>query len=124
MASVRVSRDSGYADCLRTYAVILDGKRIDCLRAGSTKQFPVPPGEHKLRVRIDWCESNTVRFTVAEDETAVFRIKSNLRGWRVLLAPWYAIFAWNSYLHLVRMNIVVGDAFLDPSRYGLGNENG
>ncbi len=91
----------------------MDGKRIAELRDGDTKHLLVAPGEHELAVRIDWAGSKSLRFSLAEGEIATFRVKSSCRGWRLLLGLWYAFFAWNSYLELVRLKVIVGDPFLD-----------
>jgi hypothetical protein len=98
MVVLKVSRDSGYADSLRAYAVVLDDKKIGELRNGETKEFSIPPGPHKLSLKIDWCGSRALNVTATEGKTLSFRASSNLRGLRLLLNLWYIIFARNSYL--------------------------
>ncbi len=102
MASLKIIRDSGYADRTRAYVIILDGKNVGELRNGETKEFPVSPGQHDLSLKIDWCGSETCQFTVTEGETLAFRATSNLRGAKLLLSLWYVLFARNSYLQLDR----------------------
>jgi hypothetical protein len=67
---------------------------------GETKEFPVTPGHHQLRMKIDWCGSKPVEFRVSEKEVLAFEAKSNLCGTSLLLALWFVVFAWNSYIVL------------------------
>lgn len=103
MTSIQISRDSGYADRLRNYTIVLDGQKIGKLGDGETSRLAVTPGQHELAVRIDWCGSNSLRFTVRDGETATFRVSSNLRGRRVFAGLWYVAFARDSYLKLVQV---------------------
>lgn len=102
MASLTITRDSGYADRLRAYQVVLDGERIGEIRNGETKEFSIGPGKHALSLKIDWCGSETIDFVVAPEEKPAFQVKSGLRGKRVFLSLWYVLFARNSYLRLER----------------------
>jgi hypothetical protein len=98
MVMMTVTRDSGYADVVRAYSVLLDGKKIGEIRNGETKKFSIEPGAHTMSFKIDWCGSKTLDFTAVEDQPLAFRAESNLRGWRLLLAGWYAIVDRTSYL--------------------------
>jgi hypothetical protein len=100
LASLTITRDSGYADALRAYQVVLDGEKLGTLKAGETKQFLVSVGPHDLLMKIDWCGSNTVRFNIVEGDDLSFYAKSNLRGFKFLFAVWYTFFARNSYILL------------------------
>jgi hypothetical protein len=59
---IRIKRDSGYADRLRAYKVVLDGDVIAEIRNGQQLDLDVPPGRHRLQLKIDWCRSNCVDF--------------------------------------------------------------
>ena len=98
MALLKIVRDSGYADRMRAYQVLLDGKNIGGIRNGETKDFPVSEGEHLLSLKIDWCGSKTIKFFVADGDTTTFYAKSNLRGAKVFSALWYVLFDRHSYL--------------------------
>lgn len=80
MAVLKIARDSGYSDRQRAYRVILDGAKIGEVRDGRTERFAIAPGQDTLSVKIDWCGSKTVDFTVAGDEEIRFAAKSNLRA--------------------------------------------
>ena len=81
MTSIRVVRDSGYADCLRAYGVYLDGEAICKLRNGQAKQWPVSPGPHSISVRIDWCCPKAIEFVATEGETVIDRVYHIDRGY-------------------------------------------
>jgi hypothetical protein len=100
LALLKIVRDSGYADRLRAYKVVVDGKTVGEIRDGETKEFPISDGQHELSLKIDWCGSQTIHFTTAHGDALTFNAKSNLRGPKVMAALWYALFARNSYLHL------------------------
>ena len=100
MTNLTVVRDSGYADRLRAYKIVLDGAVIGTIRNGDTKTFPVLPGKHSLSLKIDWCGSKPVSFVGSDGDTLTFDAKSNLRGAKLLGALWYPLFAWNSWLLL------------------------
>ena len=101
MPSLTITRDSGYADRLRAYRVVLDGERIGEVRNGGTKEFSIESGKHALSLRIDWCGSATVEFVATPEEKPAFQVKSSLRG-KLFLSLWYVLFARNSYLVLER----------------------
>lgn len=98
MATLKITRDSGYADLVRAYDVILDGKKIGELRNGESKEFSVTPGQHALAAKIDWCGSKTLQFHARDSNTVSFNIRSNLRGLMIFLVLWYVLFDRDSYL--------------------------
>ena len=100
MAKLIISRDSGYADRIRAYVVIIDGKKIGELRNGETREFSVDSGARKISMKIDWGGSEILDFTATDIEPSFFHVSSNLRGLRLLLSFWYAFIAPNSWLRI------------------------
>jgi hypothetical protein len=100
LALLKIVRDSGYADRVRAYKVIIDGTTIGEIRNGETKEFPISSGQHDLSLKIDWCGSKVVRFAVSDKDVLTFDARSNLRGLKLLAGLWYAFVAWSSYLHI------------------------
>ena len=92
MATLIITRDSGYADLARAYAVMLDGRQIGELRNAESKEFSVAPGDHTISAKVDWCGSKPLRFHIKENGILSFNIRSNLRGLMILLALWYVLF--------------------------------
>ena len=104
MPSLEIRRDSGYADRLRAYEVVIDQSVVGDIRDGEVRRFPVSCGEHNLRIKISWCGSNPVNFVIGESEVAIFRAESGLRGKRIIGALWCALIAWNSWIKLSRVS--------------------
>ena len=71
--TVVLSRErGGYRDMLRGYDVLIDETRVGSIRRGKTVRFEVPPGEHRLQLKIAWCSSRPLTVLVEEGGTANF----------------------------------------------------
>ncbi len=103
MAQIRLVRDTGYIDAARAYRVLIDGVVVNRIKQGKTLQVDVPPGEHRLQLKIDWCSSKPLSFAVAEGERLTFHVKSNLRG-RAFQTLYFALFARDEYILLEPAN--------------------
>ena len=101
MPSLTVRRDSGYADSMRAYKLLLDGAEIGKIASGESKSFEVTPGEHTIQAKIDWCSTTPLSFT-AENDEAAFEIFSKLRGFRILGAI-IAIFMPRDYIGIKKV---------------------
>jgi hypothetical protein len=97
---IAISRDSGYADRLRQYRVMCDGAEIGRISNGESAEFPASPGAHSLVLKVDWCSSNEVRFSIGTGQVLRFGCGSSLRGLRLFLAIYYVLFARERYLWL------------------------
>ncbi|MGW3105337.1 hypothetical protein [Streptomyces sp. NPDC001100] len=62
----------GCRDMLRGYDVLIDDTRVGSIRRGKTVRFEVPPGEHRLQLKIAWCSSRPFIVLVEEGGTASF----------------------------------------------------
>jgi hypothetical protein len=100
MPLLEISRDSGYADRARSYTVVIDGIAVGKVRNGETKQFEVSAGDHELRMKIDWCGSRPIHFSVPEGGVASFNARSGLRDSGSLGALGHAFFARDSWVIL------------------------
>lgn len=99
--TIKVTRLSAYTDSLRDYQIEVDGEIIGSILNGETKKFDVAPGPHKLRLRISWCSSNTVEFTVDKRENEPhFICRSNMTGWRGWVGALYVLFMPSKYIYL------------------------
>jgi hypothetical protein len=98
--TIWVSRDSGYADRLRDYRVLLDGAEIGRIGNGGERSFEVAAGRHQLMMKVDWGRSNILSLEVGPDQSMKFRCGSSLRGWRIILTFYYASFGFRNYLWL------------------------
>lgn len=100
---IRVERESGYADKLRSYEVELDGVIVGEIADGQSKSFDVAPGTHTLRMKISWAGSNKITFTSA-NETITFKCASRMKGARAWLAIVYVLFLPHKYIELKRVD--------------------
>jgi hypothetical protein len=80
MTNLTVARDSGYADRLRAYKIVLDGVVVGTIRNGETKTFSIVPGHHSLSLKIDWCGSKPVKFAAADGMSVTFDAKNHGRS--------------------------------------------
>ena len=108
MPDLIIQRDSGYADSLRAYKLILNGNEIGAIRGGESKSFPVDPGRHTIQAKIDWCSSPPEEF-VAEDEPIAFEVFSKLRGFK-LLGSIFALFNPRGWIGMRRVDASRGGA--------------
>ena len=53
-----------WTDLARNYRVLVDGQQRVLLGDDATVQIPVTPGEHVLRLQIDWCRSQDMAVNV------------------------------------------------------------
>lgn len=88
MPNIILKRDSGWADGVRKYKILLDGNVLCKIADGETLTLPIEAGQHTIKVKIDWCGSKVINFTVQE-KNVVFDIASNLRGAKVFMAILY-----------------------------------
>lgn len=86
---IRISRASGhYRDALRAYQVDIDGARVGKLMPGQTRDFPVLPGEHGVRLTVDWCSSPLQIVRLGEGQWTHFVCRPNgwfFEVWRIFL---------------------------------------
>ena len=97
MATIEVKRGKGYKDALRAYQIELNDETIGTIKAGESLSFNVPPGKHRLRIKIDWCSSGFLNFEIAEQQTVNFECGNNVPTFAELI---YVAFFRNKYLWL------------------------
>jgi hypothetical protein len=98
---ITLQRDSGYADRLRAYTVVLDGEVVGKIKNGQRLELNVTPGEHQLHLKIDWCRSNFVDFQF-EGAPVAFECGSNFRRKKLPGAIFYVTFGRHKYIWLER----------------------
>ena len=61
MGAVTIKRVPGfYRDLLRAYTIEINGTKVGTINRGESHEFDVPPGQHEVRLKIDWCSSPAV----------------------------------------------------------------
>ena len=79
-----IKRDSGWTDKRRNYKVVLDDTVIANIADGQSVELDVPPGKHRLMMKIDWCTSNTIELEI-NDENIEFKCGSSMSGAKLLI---------------------------------------
>lgn len=75
-AEVRIVRAStARRDTRRNYTVQIDGAEVGVVGDGETAVFPVGPGQHSLKLRIDWAGSEKLHFSVDPGQSITFRCR-------------------------------------------------
>lgn len=97
MPIIRINRKKEYADSWRAYEIIIDGEKVSEIRGGQSIELQTPNGTHKIALKIDWCGSNEIEFSVWNDETIEFDCGNNTK---LILAFYYVLFARNEYIWL------------------------
>jgi hypothetical protein len=107
MPRLAIRRDRGWADKFRSYTITLDGREIGSLDECTTLCQEIARGPHRVEARIDWCRSETLQVH-AQDADLDVLVKSALRGWRILLAPFYLVLNTRRYLTVELANPPLG----------------
>lgn len=87
---IRLRRQRGfYRDSLRTYRVRINGDRVGRIAEGETKDFPVPPGEHRIRLSVDGLfTSREITLQIREGELAEFSCRPSASTIASLVLTW------------------------------------
>ena len=97
MTTIHIRRGSEWADYFRRYVVMLDDREVARVGRDQEIALPATAGMHSLQLRVDWCRSNAVSFSVVEGESRLFACGNNPG---LLLALLYIVLWPSGYLWL------------------------
>ncbi|MBU5261370.1 hypothetical protein [Bacillus atrophaeus] len=97
---IEISRTSQYINKMRGFSVLIDGAEMGNIKDGGRLRIDLQPGEHVIQVKVDWCTSQTLRFTLYEGEVLKFRCGSPIRGWKLLLVLFSVLGSSENYLFI------------------------
>jgi hypothetical protein len=103
-STIIITRTSQYANRLRGIKIFINGKEAGSVGNGKTEEFPVPAGTVELYARIDWCKTKPVTLTLDPGQKVSFELGSPLKGARLFLTLYYAIFKPGDWIYLRRTN--------------------
>jgi hypothetical protein len=83
---VSIRRERQFFGFMRSLPVYIDGRKLGELKSGEQKTFAVPPGEHELYVKMDWCKSKPLRVSTTAGEAAELVCGSPISGLKILIA--------------------------------------
>ncbi len=98
MTEIIINRNSSKFDKVRAYKIMLNGKKVETIRDGGNVKLKIDSGEHELYLKIDWCRSNKINFTIADGEIKSFETGSSLQNKFFLMGFVYITFKKNKYL--------------------------
>jgi hypothetical protein len=88
MTAIKIHRPADDYNHLRAYGIYIDGKKVDTILIGQSKEFALTPGQHTLYTKIDWCRTPKVSFKVPADGIKTFKVYgSKLENRIMLLIP-------------------------------------
>jgi hypothetical protein len=73
MATIKISRRWQLMGGLAAYTVLLDGEWAGKLLNEDQIELQTSAGTHSLQLKLDWCRSNIVRFSIAEEDLQTFK---------------------------------------------------
>jgi hypothetical protein len=94
---VRVLRRSGFADWLRRYDILVNGKYAGSLAHNATLNLEVPCGKVTLEARIDWGRSRPLVIEAQHGRRIEVEVANHWGAW---LALWAITFGSGTYLVL------------------------
>ena len=68
IVSIYLARVPQYQDKYRKYRVLLDDRESESIAQDQTLKFQVTPGEHSVKIEIDWTSSNTLVFNARPEQ--------------------------------------------------------
>ncbi len=86
---IEIKRRPQYFACLRTYEIIVDDKKEANVKNAETKILELPPGQHTVLAKLDWCKSKVVTVNIKAGETTTLYTGSEIAGWKIMIATIY-----------------------------------
>ena len=102
-ARITLSRATTIADSARNYKVLIDNRDVGKIETGKTIEIPMAPGNHTIVLKIDWCGSNRIPFSINPGENLQFECGSSLTGWKIFVKILYVLFMPNEYLWIRKL---------------------
>ena len=84
MARLRLHRErAAWADIFRAYTLLVDGEPRGTINQGDTLEIDLPPGDHRVQMKIDWATSPEL--AVSGDRDVNLRCRANANPFLMLL---------------------------------------
>jgi len=72
MATIKIRRPEQLGGSLAVHTVLLDGEWAGKLLNDDQLVLQTDAGRHSLQLKINWCRSNIVSFSITEDKPMMF----------------------------------------------------
>ncbi|MCV2217203.1 TIR domain-containing protein [Thauera sp. Sel9] len=117
LAAIELTRPRAAVNVLRSYGVLIDGRKVDSLEAGATRRYALPAGAHEIGVEMDFYKSlplmlelragQTVRLECGERAPLLGQSGLSLRG---LGAAFGSMLSPSDYFYLSVVGTEVAEA--------------
>ena len=97
MCMLRLVRPSLLVDRLRSYKILLNGKKAGRVGNDSTLEIVVPAGSITIEARLDWARSQPLTIHTVPRQTYEIEVRNH---WGTARALWAISFGRSSYLLL------------------------
>jgi hypothetical protein len=95
--SLRIVRQGGYADRLRSYRILVNGAEAGTIAANSVLEINVPGGQTTIEARIDWAGSRPLTIQATAGGHIEIEVTNTYGAWAAL---WTITFGRKNYLVL------------------------
>jgi hypothetical protein len=104
MASIKVFRESEFVYGYNKYKIMINGENIEKIKNGETVEVPLKPRMYELYIKLAWCRSNKITFTLSEGEQLQFKccFIGNMNN--PLRRLYYTYFNFNHFLLLEKVD--------------------
>jgi hypothetical protein len=99
-ARIIINRSSEWMNKARAFKVMIDGQQAGTVKNGSSEEFKVEPGNHKVFCKVDWCSSREFELNLSPGETEYLNVKSGIKYYWHVVIPLVFVLAYNFILTL------------------------
>jgi hypothetical protein len=97
MCTLRLVRPSLLVDRLRSYKILLNGRKAGKISNDSTLEIRVPAGPVTIEAKLDWVRSQPLTINTVPRQTFEIEVRNQ---WGTARALWAISFGRSSYLSL------------------------
>ena len=119
MCKIIISRTSQRVNSLRYYDIYVDEQKFNIISDGEKKALDIPPGNHQIYLKIDWCKSKKLNVTLTEGQELNLKCGSEIIGIKLLFVFFY-LFIPNKWVYLDYLSD--GEVILNNKNYKNWNE--
>ena len=96
-SKIILTRKTEWLNRLRGYRFFIDGNESGKIKNGSTEEFVIDPGTHKVQCKLNWCVSREFEVSVQPGETSYLLVKSGLKYFWIFYILLLAGLGYNLY---------------------------
>ncbi|WP_223669793.1 DUF2846 domain-containing protein [Kangiella shandongensis] len=76
MSKLFIKRKPAYFGAARKIKLWINDECVGKLAIGKEQSFELPPGEHQVKVSMDWCKSKACQITIIEQQSVKLEIET------------------------------------------------